>query len=74
MNSMDDLKHKYSTSAKKLVENYYANRLIQFTANYETKMDVHEVGNEAESLLGKILQYERDELFFLPYIKITLIP
>jgi len=62
MSSMDNLEHKYSPIAKKLVENYYANRLIQFTANYEAKTDVHEVGAEAESLLGKILQYERDEL------------
>jgi len=62
MHSMIDLDNKYSPAAKKLVGNYYANRLIQFTATYETNMDVHEVGNEAESLLAKILQYERDEL------------
>ncbi len=62
MSHMDELERKYSPTAKKLVENYYANRLMQFTVNYETKMDVHEMGREAESLLGKILQYERNEL------------
>lgn len=62
MSKMDKLEKQYSPTAKKLVENYYANRLIQFAANYETEMDVHEVGSEAEKLLGRILQYERNEL------------
>jgi len=62
MSQTPEWEMEYSPAAVKLVENYYANRLIQFTANYETKMDVHEVGSEAESLLGKILQYERNEL------------
>lgn len=42
-------------NAKKLVNSYYANRLLQFKVTYETECERHEVGHEAEALLAKIL-------------------
>ena len=53
----------FTIAAKKLVDNYYANRLLQFKVSYETECDTHEVGHEAESLLAKILDYERKLLY-----------
>ena len=55
-------KHVCMVNAKKLVENYYANRLLQFKMSYETDCTDHEVWQEAEKLLAKILDYERSLL------------
>jgi len=54
----------YSSEAKKLVKNYYANRLMQFAQVGETNKEIeaHEVGYEAAQLLSEILQYERKKL------------
>ncbi len=54
--------HLWPKAAVTLVENYYANRLLRFTVKYETRADIHEIGEQAENLLAKILQYERNEL------------
>ncbi len=51
--------HVCSSVAKKLVNNYYTNRLLQFKVSLETECDAHEIGKEAEALLSKILEYER---------------
>ena len=56
-------KERYSTGARKLVSNYYANRLLHHTVRSETaESERHEVILEAEKLLSKILQYERKVL------------
>lgn len=60
---LEETKHVCSVAAKKLVDNYYTNRLLQFKISYETECDTHEVGHEAESLLAKILDYERKLLY-----------
>lgn len=60
---LQETQHVCSIAAKKLVDNYYANRLLQFKVSYETECDTHEVGHEAESLLAKILDYERKLLY-----------
>jgi len=62
MKTMKDIEGNYSTPAKKLVRNYYANRLLQFTMDYESEVDAHVIGDEAAHLLSRILQYERNEL------------
>lgn len=59
MNRLIGKDKKYSDAAKKLVENYYANRLLRFNLSYETQAESHEIGKEAEDLLAKILYYER---------------
>ena len=59
---MDDDKSGYSNQAKKLVKNYYANRVLQFTSAHESEIDAHIIAGEASQLLSKILQYERNEL------------
>jgi monovalent cation/hydrogen antiporter len=55
-------KKKYSESAVKLVEKYYANRLMQFSINVEGEATAHHIRQEARKLLAEILQYERREL------------
>ena len=62
IDNMKNIEGNYSTAAKKLVKNYYGNRLLQFTMDYETEVDAHVIGSEASALLNKILQYERNEL------------
>ncbi|ABS76728.1 Na+/H+ antiporter [Coxiella burnetii] len=62
IDQLDAGEHICSENAKKLVNNYYANRLLQFKVTYETECDTHEVGHEAEALLSKILNYERNRL------------
>ncbi len=54
--------HICGTAAKKLVSNYYANRLMQFKVSFETECESHEVGKEAENLLAQVLEYERQVL------------
>lgn len=62
MSKLDEEETSYSEQARELVKNYYANRLLQFTAAYESEQEAHIIGGEASHLLGKILQYERNEL------------
>ena len=62
IHDMESQKHICSEAANKLVNNYYTNRLLRFKVTYETECDTHEVGQEAELLLGKILEYERNIL------------
>jgi CPA1 family monovalent cation:H+ antiporter len=59
---LDTDEHLCSAAAKKLVDNYYTNRLLKFKISYETNCDEHDVGQEAEMLLAKILDYERNLL------------
>lgn len=49
-----------SPAARKLVEHYYENRLLEFSVKYETDVESHEIRHEAEILLAKILEYERN--------------
>lgn len=62
IDQLEASKHICSENAKKLVSNYYANRLLQFKVTYETECNTHEVAHEAEVLLSKILNYERGRL------------
>lgn len=62
ISEMESQEHICSEAATKLVNSYYANRLLQFKVSYETECDTHEVGHEAEVLLSKILEYERNLL------------
>jgi len=62
---LQETEHICSVAAKKLVDSYYTNRLLQFKVSYETECDTHEVGHEAESLLAKILDYERKLLYHM---------
>jgi len=56
-------KDRYSQGAKKLVSNYYANRLLHHSVRSETAESArHEVILEAEKCLARILQYERKVL------------
>lgn len=59
---METDQHSCSVAAKKLVDNYYANRLLKFQISHETNCEEHDVGQEAEILLAKILDYERSLL------------
>ena len=53
---------EFSAEAMKLVENYYTNRLLQFTVKLDSNRDAPEVISEAKKILGKILQQERHSL------------
>lgn len=57
--------HQCSSAAKKLVDNYYTNRLLQFQVNYESDCDETDIGMAASGLLSKALDYERDLLHHL---------
>lgn len=63
ISKLEETEHVCSIASKKLVDSYYANRLLQFKVSYQTECDTHEVGHEAESLLAKILDYERKLLY-----------
>lgn len=54
--------HGCSVAARKLVDDYYANRLLKFKLSYDVNCDDHDVGQEAEVLLSRILEYERNLL------------
>ena len=62
INALESNTHICSNNAKKLVNSYYSRRLLQFKVTYETTCDTHEVGQEAEVLLSRILSYERNVL------------
>ena len=62
IDQLDSGEHICSKNAKKLVNNYCANRFLQFKITYETEYDSNEVGHEAEALLSKVLNYERNRL------------
>ena len=64
-NELEKEEHICSIAAKKLVDNYYTNRLLQFKLSYETECNTHEVGHEAELLLGQILDHERKLLYHM---------
>lgn len=54
-----DPKDPSSIAAKKLVDNYYKNRLFRFKIPYESESDSREVIHTAEKLLAKMLGHER---------------
>ncbi len=62
MNTLQGSKKEYSQSAKKLVKNYYTNRILQFTRTSESEKNTKEISEEAAQLLGRVLQHERNEL------------
>lgn len=64
INKLEDEEVSYTAQAKTLVKNYYANRLLQFSASaaQESEVDAHIISEEASQLLAKILRYERTEL------------
>ncbi len=65
MNKLVGDESNYSEESKKLVQNYYTNRLLNFSIRYETEEGSIQTGREAEQLLGIILQHERDLLIRL---------
>lgn len=54
--------HNYSDAAIKLVENYYANRLLHVTLPNESATQAHQVRIEAANLLTQMLTHERKHL------------
>lgn len=58
----DDEHQKYSKESRELVENYYANRALQYSAHHEPHVAFErvEIAHEARELLAKILRYERE--------------
>ncbi len=51
-----------SKEAKRMVDEYYASRLLQFRLAKDSKHEQHELNRAAEKLLTKSLEYERQTL------------
>lgn len=59
INELEPKEHPCEKAAKRIIDNYYEGRVLQFRISQAVECDQHNVDEEAEKLLSKVLEYER---------------